>query len=320
MNTSIKISPSGLGLFTKCRRAYWYTYNRELEKNVPKAAHFEKGTYAHSIGHEYYAALEAGLQPGNPIMLKRLQNRTMADLKEAMSLGSPSKTQMIRDVSAVFLEYLNNYSSDSDRNIKVEGIERYLTHDFEIDGVKFTLHGYADLLYRTKGGTLVVRDLKTGENSRAWSEYKVKINAQLIIYLYLASKLYPEQQTFRGEILFMLTKFFKNPTPLDTRFKLLTVSYTRDELETVFKELSSILVEAATLTEEKAVMAMDKDACAGCQFSDLCDAKLRGKPVEPLIKNLYRKRENSNGTKPVKTDGENAGQQAPEGFTLRINF
>lgn len=320
MSEILEISPSGLSLFSTCRRAFYYAYHLKIEKNVPRASYFEKGTYAHSVMHAYFAMLEAGIPPGSNIALAKLQQRILADMSEAKDA---QRLQMIRDVSSIVKMYVESLSKTIDSKIIVEGIEQYLRKEITLsNGTVIALHGYVDLIYSLPSGTLVVRDLKTGEDPRTWSPYKVAINVQLLSYLYLAHLTYPEVTKFRGEILFLLTKFYKKEKTNEERFKDLPVSYTADELDSVFLELEKLLIDASSLTEANATMALDKDACGRCAFQAICNEKLRGKDTKLIIQNLYRKRESNRGTQSESSSltPENTSRKEPTDNSLRLNL
>ncbi|UOF81927.1 pD-(D/E)xk nuclease superfamily [Caudoviricetes sp.] len=271
--------------------------------------------------HGYYAILEAGLAPGSTIAMEKLRQRFLADLGEAGN--SLTIKEMIRDVSTVVKMFGETVSKELDKNLNIQGIEQYFSREITLsDGTVIVLHGYADLHYVLKTGTVVIRDLKTGEDSRSWSAQKVFINIQLLIYLYLSHLTYPEATKFRGEILFLLTKWFAKGKPMDERYKYLTVGYTVEELEAAFQEIEKLLIEAANLTEQTATMALDKDTCAHCQYNVICDEKLRGKDTAVTISKLYRKRETDDGARPnpIILANENTSGQEPESNPMLLDL
>jgi hypothetical protein len=140
-------------------------------------------------------------------------------------------------------------------------------------------HIIADLLVEEEGELGVVDHKWTGQ---FWKDDQVYYDTQLPFYMNLLRQvgITPEFGVING----INTYPFKSPQPANKLFDRKVVHHSEKRLELYHAELMRTV--KAMLTAEEYPRHLQKD-CAYCGFSEVCNAHLRGFPVEDLLNNQY---------------------------------
>lgn len=297
----IRISPSQLNLWLSCPQAWHYGYVDQLKSKGTKR-YFNIGSYAHEIMHVYFHLLQAGYEHGSDFVRTSMLNRLRTDLEKLVTEnGMPQQEALtvIRKVSDIFLKYINYQSNLIDSGITVENVE----HKLEVkhilpSGRTVILNGIVDLLY-TKAGKLRVRDHKSGENSRFYSQEKTKAMQQLWFYVIMYD--YIDMTPDYMEISFLSTYDYKpkkgeskaNPT-LDQLFKF----YPTEINPEMVKIMASWLDNTLDAMLESRIYRNLTPGCTSCTYWDICKTEMRGISTSGIISGNYERKESLNATTP----------------------
>jgi hypothetical protein len=243
--------------------------------------------------HVYYQLLQqGGHAPGSDFLVSALVSRIR---KDVALHAEPENVNVYNAIMKLMSRYVVIQSPRIDRGLKILGIESELrvpTGIYTSDGREIVLFGFADLIYRTLRGDLVVRDHKTGTDSRRWNKDTVEANFQLLTYGGMIWRLRGEAP--KVEVNFCSTYEYKKG-PSDNQFLLYSHSHSEKVYENFFAETLQLVDD---MLHSKPTPHYD-DTCARCQFREPCFLERKGVSVTRVIETNYEVVDRSGPIRPV---------------------
>ena len=290
MNSPIRISPSQLNVWLSCPQAWHYGYVERLVLKGKKAAHFDIGSYAHEIMHVYFHLLQAGYEHGSDFVKDSMMSRLRTDF-ERLELPSSDSLLVMKKVVDMFTKYIDFQSPIIDAGMTVVNVE----HSIEVEhtlpsGRVVILNGIVDLLY-LKSRKHRVRDHKSGETSRFYSQEKTLAWQQLWMYVLIYHYLGIPISTM--EISFLYTYDYKpkkgetvaRPS-LDQLFKFFPVEITPEMIKVQAAWLDNLL----EVMLSSPIYRKIHPGCTQCSFWPICKTEMRGISSRGLILGNYERK------------------------------
>ena len=271
----MRLSPSQIKVFMECPQMWKYSYIDNLALNRERRT-FDNGLYFHQLVHNLYQLMEANPQykPGSDFLMEAMRSRINSDLGHATS----DNISVMATVIPIFQQYLQVQSPRIDAGITVLGVEQEIKVEWE-DGI--ILHGYIDLIYRQYNREKV-RDHKTSTKPNAWSDDKVQLEGQLLLYL-LAWSILQGRPVTETEVNFINLYSYKEEPPLDKRFRVFSVMHDPRTIEGFGTNLRKIHKNMVDMNITRNLGSH----CGNCAFMKLCQSEIRGDNIEGIKANYY---------------------------------
>jgi hypothetical protein len=305
----LKASVSKINCINRCKKKYYYSYVRELEKLVVDTR-LSKGVLIHSSLENYYS---------NKDWTKPLEEYQRYVEKNFDGEEYKEQLELVTECYRIMRSYLINYG---DEKLEVLAVE--LPFEVEIKGFMYT--GIIDLIYKDSQGDVWVCDHKTVKAIP--DEGDASLSLQTTLYFGVAHKLGYNPTGI--EFNYIRTKsptkpkLLKNGTlskakNIDTdvatyseaiRNAGLNPDDYADMLDSVkhnvfFKRLklpkpTNLLKSAVEEFENSCITirdtkvfprTMNMNCNWDCPYQELCHAELRGTDVEYIEKSLYKLKE-----------------------------
>lgn len=269
------VSPSRIAAFIECPKKYDYIYRQELVKKGPAKRHFNKGNYFHELAHVYYQLIEAGTPVGSDLAVSQIVSRVRADFDKLKNL---ELVDVFNIITKAIIRYIKEHSPKIDKDLQVVGIEHELILPVN---ERFSLYGYADLVWRTIKG-LVVRDHKTGE--KAWSKVDVNFSGQLLTYAVILYMLTGEVPS--AELNYINTKEYKTKVmTYEEAFTFTRVLYSERELKIYYEEICQVV----ELMLDSPPVPHYGQHCGYCPYQTPCYLSRKGIDPSNIISQHYVK-------------------------------
>jgi hypothetical protein len=285
------VSPSRLRAFKECPKRYDYAYNWGLTP-VGRRVYFDKGNYTHEIMHVYYQIIqETGTKPGSDFLVSATLNRIKNDVANHTTADNVA---IYNSVMKLMSRYIVIQSPKIDSDLaRVVGVEHEVSvHIGTICGHDVYLYGYVDLIFENLRRLLTVRDHKTGQNPRAWSQEKLETDDQLLTYgtiLWKNTGIAP-----RLEINFCNTYEYKGE-PTGKQFTRYYYSPTEEVYSNFFEETKQLIED---MLSSRHTPHRSKE-CTRCPFYEPCRLSgLRGVSVDRILQTNYEVTDRSGPVRP----------------------
>lgn len=297
--SELLVSPSQLRAWKDCPKKHDFIYHKNL-RSKQRTTFFDKGNYTHELMHHYYFMLQGGHYL---IGSDQLVTAMLARIRNDVRLhAEPQNVNIYNSVMKLMSRYIVIQSPRIDKGIKILGIEAELklpTGIYTEDGREIILFGFADLIYRTLRGDLVIRDHKTGSNPRRWNQRTLEADFQMLCYGSWIHKMRGEVPAV--EINFCNTYEYKN-TPGDNQFNQYTYKHSEKVYETFYEETLQLIEDML----RSGPTPHYGDQCTSCPFQEPCFLQRKGLSVRNLIEANYEKVDRSAPIRPVPyTSSEN---------------
>lgn len=271
-----KISNSEVSTFLHCKRKYWYEYMMDLEPKV-QSGPINKGTMIHLILEQYYLAKMDGENE------EECQTQAFQPLADAAVMAGADLIELAK-LRGLMQAYFDNYADDDDR-YEVLAVET----KFAIPMGNFALAGTIDAILRDKeDGSIVPVDHKSSYNF--WTDQQLAISGQFVKYL--AAMRERGYETDRFMVNQIRTREMK---PGNELFKRAFVRPSDTRVKNVLHQHLAVGREIINFREKSlkddAIPIFDKFGCSNCSFLTLCDSDNEGAPIDYLIEQEYRKRQ-----------------------------
>jgi len=252
--------------------------------------------------HSYYQLLQkSGQAPGSDFLVSALINRIRQDVQLHVE---PENVSIYNSIMQLMSRYVVIQSPRIDRGMTVLGIETELkcpTGIYTPDGREVVLFGFADLIYHTLRGDMVVRDHKTGTDSRRWNKDTVESNFQLLCYgamIHCMRGVAP-----KVEVNFCSTYEYKG-NPSDKQFSLFSHSHSEKVYENFFAETLQLIED---MLHSKPTPHYD-DSCTRCAFKDPCFLERKGVSAARVIETNYEIVDRSGPSRPIPFTQDNPNE------------
>lgn len=274
MTTNRAVSYSEVDTYRQCRLKHQLSYHENWRSDEVAPA-LSRGTLFHSVMENHYNILkEVGAEEATH------EDLFLAVAPLLYEDGTGNQTEEQELVTWIYKGYVEMFGLDSDWEI-VE-VEYNLREP--IPFTDFDLAGTADLIVRdnSAGGGLWIVDHKTCSNMPKQKDFDMEDQTGLYTYLLRRAGF-----DIRGAIYnHCRTKKLVRPMTLDERYKRTLTVRTDRELETMVREVGSLMSEAYLWLDRTpegmvfdAARSPDGERCGWkCNFTEACLAGRKGGP------------------------------------------
>ena len=287
------ITNSELGMFQRCRRAWWLSYYRKLRQRRFYSAPLSVGSLVHRALEEYYDP-EKGGDPQTSI-LERARAAIEAAPEHADAIASDAELAGI--MVSGYLDWLAEEGADA--NLEVYAAEQTIAVSLDDDHV---LQGKLDArAYRRTDGARLFLEHKTVANLANLPK-GAQLNPQFLTY-HLLEYLDPIQRAVEAErtdgvILNMLRKVKRTARANPPFYGRHEVRFNRHEIQNHWKHVLSIALEIDQATARLDAGEDPHDVCPpnppgccgrgwGSDFILVCPLLDDGSDAEAMLKAEY---------------------------------
>jgi hypothetical protein len=272
----MRVSPSQIRTWKDCPQEWHYSYvdGLRLKKS---SRHFDIGTYTHELFHVLYQFYQAmpHIRPGSDEAISMMRHRIDSDMAD-FDIDNIDVMSVVWPLVSKYVQY---QSPRIDKGIQILGVEHEFRQELE-DGL--IIHGFIDLIYRDRAGNIRVRDHKTSANAASWTQDKLKMDEQLLMYA-LGVAMEFGKPVYDVEINFANTSQSKKPKPTAELFQLYRHQHNEHSIE-AFKNNLVILHKKMSDPPHRNYSGR----CAGCRFHTLCYLETRGQDTTATINAMYQ--------------------------------
>lgn len=283
----MRVSPSQLKVWKECEQAWYYSYVDELKPKMARSRALDIGTYTHELMHVIYQYHKAfpDVKYGSDEVLDMIVARVKKDIEER-NLDTINITAI---VLKLITKYVTWQSARIDTGITVIGVEKEFKVQMTEDGL--ILHGFIDLVYRDASGKIRIRDHKTSGQKNSWSEKKIKLNEQFLMYA-LAMTLELGEPVLPVEVNFVNTyQYANNKTPPNNElFNIYRHVHSTPVVDSYAQNLINMHEQMVAVSEKKRVPIRNfHEGCGSCRFFELCNLETKGLDSTNTKSYLFKK-------------------------------
>lgn len=277
-----RISNSEVGTWLQCRRRYYFSFIRNLEKKQQSDA-LSKGTLGHEVLSVYYQRMQ------DKVGHEQAKHDALDHLMTYLSVGNDEyNLDIITEVRRILDLYWAYYAEVDEVRWEIIQVER----DYDLDlNENFTMPMRLDLLVRDRDTkTIHLVDHKFYWDLPDWD----KLNLNVQFPKYVAALRYNDIQVESNILNVLRTRKLKNPVFSDL-FKRYTLKSSNAKITTALRNhilASQEIAEYRSLPEEmlhaRALPVMNDFICKNCDFKSLCISESDGGDIEYQIQTDYK--------------------------------
>lgn len=272
-DNALTISHSRMMTWNRCSYKYWLSYESQHER----VQRFNRPMLIGTIGHkclQYFYNLSLN-QPVEELSPQQYDN-ICSDIKDEFDHDMMGHECCLKALG-IFYKY-QQWAGRHDNWIPIlTEVETYV-YLGKFKGRPVYFHVIIDLLVEEEGALGVVDHKWTGQ---FWKDDQVYFDTQLPFYMNMLRKAGATAEF--GVINGISTYSYKTSQPASKLFDRKYVHHSETRLTLYHEEIMKSVKQM--LTAEEYPRALQKD-CAYCGFNEICNAHLRGLPIQDLISNL----------------------------------
>lgn len=291
MSNVIRISNSEIQTFKDCRRRWWLTYYRGLQKK------HQEFTGALAFGSRIHEALDIHYSQNIPL-LQAHSDLVAADKKILVeSFEDVSSLEAEAEMGRIMLEGYEQWVSEEGIDAELEMVSTEEKIIAPLFNGEVELQGKIDMRVRRKAdGVRLFRDFKTVGGSLDEFASMANMNEQVLTYMILEATKQNEEHRTEGGIFTLLKKVKRTAASKPPYYKQFEVRHNIFALRSFWKRIHGVIGDMMRVRkalndgESHHFVAYPKpsrDCKWKCNFFAICPMFDNGEAVEQVISDLY---------------------------------
>ena len=298
------LSPAMLNTYITCQLKFYFSYVmglKEPEELEDEANNRLLGLVLHAAMEEIYGRFTDRYVEEEDLKQLLGQEKKIEDIvdnafrreyfkaEENTHIEYSGQQLLLKMAVLAFVKNVLSIDLQNCAPFRIVGVEMgNITHEFMMDGMRFTLGGIIDRLHEEQGGTFRVVDYKAGGRSKKNIPFQdisslfdgdapkrdkhMSYALQVLLYAYLCTK--EKGWSVIPSLLFV--RYKDGLTPLwigEGKGKKEITELSPDNCEEIEQNLTRLL-ENIFNTEKPFVQTSDQERCVHCPYTEICKGKM----------------------------------------------